>query len=200
VSARETHRPLKLLSDAEEELVAFFNKMKHLKMTWAHLFNHVDDKVKTTQDIRRLADGRGVSMNFTSVNANCQTVEFCRPPGVAGAKEARKWVAFALGFVSASLDPKSPNWDKQWSSKKNDATIADLQKFIGSGLGRLAFLTSKSSWKTALNHTFEEDRSEPYSLNMYDPKVIRAKLEKASLFEEAVCLHFFLFLFLFLWF
>jgi hypothetical protein len=179
------------LTGAEEELVTFFSKMKSSKKSWAHLFRYIDDKVETTEDTEHLADTRGVSMNFKSVNADCETVEFRRPPGVAEAKEARKWVAFALGFVSAALDPTLPNWDTQWSSNKNDATVADLQKFVGSGLGRLASLTSKSSWKSVVKSSaFEEDPSKPYSMKMYSPAVLQAKLMKASLFEKAVCLHF----------
>jgi hypothetical protein len=181
------------LSKAEKELVTFFNNMKKSKKPWAHLFQHFDTKVKENEDIKSLADTRHVSMNFLAINASCGTVEFRRPPGVKTAKEAERWVAFALGFISAALDPKS-GFVKQWSSQKTDATVADLQKFIGHGLVRLASLTSKESWKQVVKSTsFEEDTSKPYPLSRYDPKVIEAKLQKAqkpSSWEEKVCLLF----------
>lgn len=190
---KEAHLNPFQLSTAEKGLVTFFNNMKTSKKAWEHLFKHFDNKVKKRENIDRFADTRNVSMNFVPINGSCQTVEFRRPPGVGTATEAVRWVAFALGFVSAALDPES-SLVKQWSPQKNDATVTDLQKHIGSGLMRLASLTGKDSWKTVVrSKSFEEDTSKPYPLSRYSPAVIAAKLlksQKPSSLEEKVCLLF----------
>jgi hypothetical protein len=183
------------ISKVEQNLFTFFKS----KQTWKQLFDHFDKTIQKNENINLLADMRGVSMNFKSIISNCGTVEFRRPPGVTTAEEARRWAAFALGFVSASLDPKS-GLNKQWSSMpgKDNATVRNLQEFVKNGLMRLAALTNKTSWKNEVDtSSFKEDKSEPFSLTTYSANVIHAKLlkaEKESSYEHKVRLLFSVFI------
>jgi hypothetical protein len=106
-------------------------------------------------------------------------------------------VGFALGFVSAALGPNS-GWEQRWSpvSAKKDASVDDLQSFVGNGLERVATLTGKSNWKSVVDpKSFKTDPSKPLALKNYEPGVIQAKLLKAlkqvSSFEKKVCLAFY---------
>ncbi|KAK4040551.1 putative amidoligase enzyme-domain-containing protein [Parachaetomium inaequale] len=181
------------LSAAERGLVKTFADMKASNTTWQHLFNHFDTTIQKTKDIDKLADKRGVSMNFIPINKDvCHTVEFRRPPGVKTAEAAKRWVGFALGFVSAALDPNS-GWEQLWSPvpAKKDATVDNLQSFIGNGLERLANLTGRRNWKSVVDpKSFKTDPSNPLALKKYEPGVIQAKLLKAmkqlGSFEEKV--------------
>ena len=108
--------------------------------TWQHLFGHLDQRIRTNEDIPAvLGDERRMSMNFKPItNDKCGTVEFRRPPDVRTAPEAQRWAAFALALVSAFLEPA---WDDatahEWSAKRSNATVAQLHTFLHHGLAHL---------------------------------------------------------------
>jgi hypothetical protein len=119
-----------------------------------------------------LGDDRAVSMNFMPItNEDCGTIEFRRPPGVKTAAAAKRWTAFTMGFVRATMEP---GWHEKWSSKKNGATVSDLQNFVKTGLGLLG-------WGDVVDtRTFVEDHSTATPLSAFNLQEVKRKLAKAA--------------------
>jgi hypothetical protein len=119
-----------------------------------------------------LGNDRAVSMNFMPItNEDCGTIEFRRPPGVKTAAAAKRWTAFTMGFVRATMEP---GWHDKWSSKKNGATVSDLQDFVKMGLGLLG-------WSSFVDtRTFVEDHSTATPLSAFSHQEIKRKMAKAA--------------------
>ncbi len=120
--------------------------------------------------------------------------EFRRPPGVGTAKDARKWAAFALAFMSASLTTAWAAGANARSSTNKNATVAELQAFLKQGLTHLAGVTHNDDWNRIIAPTsFREDPRVPLPPSYYGVEMNLDKLEKASKpssFEQKVRLQF----------
>lgn len=151
--------------------------------TWKSLFD-VLDKIKMVQSALLIwGQTRYVSWNLAPLTSS-GTVEFRRPPGVGTPADAKKWVAFTLGFVCAAVQA---NWHAQWSSKKTHATVSDLHSFLRTGLQLLG-------WQGYLDpRSLVEDTSPPKTLEWYELEEVKrkkAKAEQQTGFEEKASLVF----------
>jgi hypothetical protein len=101
-----------------------------------------------------------------------------------------------MGFVRATMEP---GWHDKWSSKKNGATVSDLQNFVKTGLSLLG-------WSDVVDtRTFVEDHSTATPLSAFSHQEVKRKLakaanegefeKKASSFHDSRCTFPILFLF-----
>ncbi|KAI1082639.1 hypothetical protein F5B20DRAFT_578309 [Whalleya microplaca] len=148
--------------------------------TWVPFFNYVRKLSFPNMFHLTMGSTRNLSWNFSNVTHTCGTVEFRRPPGVKSAAEAKHWAGFTLGFVSEAI---SHDYE-HFKSRKDDASVGELQSFISTGLAALGE-QCKDSIDTK---TLVEDTSTP---DIYDTvellELEKKKKNKESTYVKKVC-------------
>lgn len=90
-------------SQLRRNLMDFFGEVP--TKTWDGLFKHIDNLKSHGGVCLATNSDREVSWNFMPLmDEKLGTIEFRRPPGAQTAKDAQKWVVFAVAFASASLE------------------------------------------------------------------------------------------------